>query len=1331
MSNCTNNFIKRVIGVTRTFKWTVTTNGAAVPLVAEDLTLQLVPPRGEAVSLPFDVDDNIVSFTWQGDDQHIIGCYSLILWANYGEDNQRRVDIHNFVELIPWSDRQSGEYSDLVEESIELETADFGENIMVVDNLNSTSATDALSANMGRQLNVTKQDVIQDLATIRSGAAAGAAVKEWAKNDPLITDDATQVSASKLAFNGNIFEQWVPGIASSIGLKGIAGFLKVADISQWDSAYNDRMLPTVAAVKAKLQAVLTALATIEAVIPSQASSTNKLTDKGYVDGAIATNTANFVGTFDSLAELQAVQNPTKNDYGFVIETDAQGNEYYDRYKYTGTQWLYEYKVESTPFTAEQWAAIQSGITAALVSKLSALPTNAELNTALASKQPVINDLTTIRSGAAAGATAYQKPSGGIPASDMASAVQTSLGKADSAYQKPSGGIPASDMASAVQTSLGKADAAAPQSTTYTKTEVDALLQNVDIDVDSALSTTSENPVQNKVVTSALNTKQDSSQLATINGSRIDQGGNVTIVAAEGQTITIDAAPTQGSNNAVSSGGVYNAINDNIFIDVEMTTGLYIGTAQGVGNVCPLTTTTLTGMDSAVLNVPAGQVVKIKGVGGRTPRLWAILDKDTHVILEVADANATTPANPFEKTITAEYDCIVVVNVYNSRANPTYGNSAHTPYKVVTNLLTEVDSRSKNNTESIEKIDSFLFDDVLVSGKIAAPMVEKIIDSTRTSNLYNSLLMVDGQYINNSGAIMSASGWATTNLIPVIGGGTYTISCKTSARNTGINWYDSNQERITSVSASSSIYVTHTAPENAAYLQFNVAANGSYSTEVMVVAGGSSLEYTPYVQISPTHVKGLDGYIKNVSSDGNLSVTKSGNTLIVNSNGNNINCQIERNINDIFGGNPVFNINSTYFSGLTFSSNDEIAPLHALNTTIGANHAQPCYKATITGHGLDNTSIGTAWVGNNKTYYIMRIVSENQIVFLSENYGTEFSPSFSALTTGTLTNGSTTLNVSSVSPTSLFPALKNHVVRLKLNGKDEIVEDGEYLCSSLDVVESYEIMNPASTLTKIIARAGQTDDPIYDGDTAIIVENTYRFIDNLTLLVMETIMPVQPVAFVNAMFSQSAIIGASATTKYYIPNSLPLASGYDFRSPMAVSWSSSVPSLAVYEEQMANPSNPVNRVIQYQADNVGFALGFITDRGIGQSLLDYTNCVFELRNNTGKIYPRGVNSNAVGSPLQVGQIYTGIMYRAFFNYPTTGERLSEYHFKLGASMYVFLDYAASVIDHVQINDSLNGEKIEVLESSNTTLMSDVYNGGLYVKATYINGETCYIVLKINS
>lgn len=49
-----------------------------------------------------------------------------------------------------------------------------------------------------------------------------------------------------------------------------------------------------------------------------------------------------------------------------------------------------------------------------------------------SKQDVISDLATIRSGAEAGATAYQKPSTGIPESDLASAVQTKLTAASNA-----------------------------------------------------------------------------------------------------------------------------------------------------------------------------------------------------------------------------------------------------------------------------------------------------------------------------------------------------------------------------------------------------------------------------------------------------------------------------------------------------------------------------------------------------------------------------------------------------------------------------------------------------------------------------------------------------------------------------------------------------------------------------------------------------------------------------------------------------------------------------------------------------------------------------------
>ena len=85
------------------------------------------------------------------------------------------------------------------------------------------------------------------------------------------------------------------------------------------------------------------------------------------------------------------------------------------------------------------------------SKLGALPTRAELteeedlkadksntytktevDTKLGGKQDTINDLQTIREGAAAGATAYQKPDTGIPQSAMDASVQSKLNAAGSA-----------------------------------------------------------------------------------------------------------------------------------------------------------------------------------------------------------------------------------------------------------------------------------------------------------------------------------------------------------------------------------------------------------------------------------------------------------------------------------------------------------------------------------------------------------------------------------------------------------------------------------------------------------------------------------------------------------------------------------------------------------------------------------------------------------------------------------------------------------------------------------------------------------------------------------
>ena len=164
---------------------------------------------------------------------------------------------------------------------------------------------------------------------------------------------------------------------------------------------------------------------IRSLIPAQASEDNKLADKEYVNDKVSTDTATFRGTFNLITDLEltteatqgqiatalgtAISGEDKNDYTFVqIPTsDATPTEIarIDRYKYTGLQWAFEYSLNNSGFTAEQWAAINSGITSSLV-------------TAFGAK--------------------YDKPAGGIPKTDLSEGVQTSLNKADTALQQSDG-----------------------------------------------------------------------------------------------------------------------------------------------------------------------------------------------------------------------------------------------------------------------------------------------------------------------------------------------------------------------------------------------------------------------------------------------------------------------------------------------------------------------------------------------------------------------------------------------------------------------------------------------------------------------------------------------------------------------------------------------------------------------------------------------------------------------------------------------------------------------------------------------------------------------------
>ena len=132
----------------------------------------------------------------------------------------------------------------------------------------------------------------------------------------------------------------------------------------------------------------TAISTINGKIPNEATSSNQLADKDFVNSSINSVTAFYItrdaqgDQFATKAQLDAtttfysgwvVRVPTRNDYCIVVADETHDNAT-TRYIYQN-QWEFQYVVNETALTAQQLAALNSWITSGKVSQYDAYATN--------------------------------------------------------------------------------------------------------------------------------------------------------------------------------------------------------------------------------------------------------------------------------------------------------------------------------------------------------------------------------------------------------------------------------------------------------------------------------------------------------------------------------------------------------------------------------------------------------------------------------------------------------------------------------------------------------------------------------------------------------------------------------------------------------------------------------------------------------------------------------------------------------------------------------------------------------------------------------------------
>lgn len=112
------------IGKTLKIRWGILTGGKSEPLSGRDLRLEIATGSRFRRNVPFEADDSVAEFLFQGSEQRYVGAYTLTMWENRGKENQTVVDRCDAFCLVACSCEESAESAD--EPNLDVETLELG-----------------------------------------------------------------------------------------------------------------------------------------------------------------------------------------------------------------------------------------------------------------------------------------------------------------------------------------------------------------------------------------------------------------------------------------------------------------------------------------------------------------------------------------------------------------------------------------------------------------------------------------------------------------------------------------------------------------------------------------------------------------------------------------------------------------------------------------------------------------------------------------------------------------------------------------------------------------------------------------------------------------------------------------------------------------------------------------------------------------------------------------------------------------------------------------------------------------------------------------------------
>jgi hypothetical protein len=293
----------------------------------------------------------------------------------------------------------------------------------------------------------------------------------------------------------------------------------------------------------------------------------------------------------------------------------------------------------------------------------------------------------------------------------------------------------------------------------------------------------------------------------------------------------------------------------------------------------------------------------------------------------------------------------------------------------------------------------------------------------------------------------------------------------------------------------------------------------------------------------------------------------------------------------------------------------------------------------------------------------------------------------------------------------MPICYTRARKVYLDGK-EILENGEYTFDEMQIVETYDVLNPASVLEKIQSGVGTfSQNPLptdFAGVADSVMEHsiTYTFKGANQNMIATSVTYIQPVSFDHFGFTQCIELPSENGLKLYIPKAKSKNNGQDevdFRTIVDASMGTGY----IEGNDFENPNLPPDRELQFNPE-IGVMIGYLFDYGVGgnnrKDALVNHKAIYQSSNGL-KMYPLGISGNTL---TQYGG-FSAVCFKSFLDRSgiNTGGVIAKNVFEYNNRCYIFGDFNASGIYEIMIPEKYIGHKVNVFEKrENVQLLNEI-------------------------